>query len=233
MFLFETFLFQIFEQLFSFGNNETGQLGRDSTEILDEQTVRRWLKPSLIETLKNRKVDAVWPSAHGFFVRLETDKQEILASGLNSYGQLGERFRQKLETPIEIEIFDKIESIRSISAGIHHTLILDERGRVFGLGRSDDGRLGSIQADSNELRQIEGLSKIVEISAGSSVSFAIDSDGNVFSFGMGLTLQTGHGYDDVFYPTAVHGKQLVDRFVEQISVGAQHTLFLVREKFEQ
>ena len=87
----------------------------------------------------------------------------------------------------------------------------------------------NLHVDLIKPNQINNLQDIVDIAASGSVSFAITTSGEIYSFGMGDTCQTGHGHDDIFIPTKVHGKQLETRRIRQISVGAQHTLFLVHE----
>ncbi len=79
-------------------------------------------------------------------------------------------------------------------------------------------------------KKINNLLNIVDIASGGSVSFAIDDRGDIYSFGMGDTCQTGHGNEDIFLPTLIKGKQLEQRKIQQISVGAQHTLFLVKNQ---
>jgi alpha-tubulin suppressor-like RCC1 family protein len=104
-------------------------------------------------------------------------------------------------------------------------------GNVYGLGRSDDGRLGdTLVYDVLIPKQINNLTNIVDIAGGGSVSFAINNHGEIYSFGMGDNCQTGHGNEDIFLPTLIKGKQLEHRKIQQISVGAQHTLFLVSEE---
>jgi regulator of chromosome condensation len=104
-------------------------------------------------------------------------------------------------------------------------------GNVYGLGRSDDGRLGNNSVTDIIIpKKILNLTNILDIAAGGSVSFAINNHGEIYSFGMGDTCQTGHGNEDIFLPTLIKGKQLENRKIQQISVGAQHTLFLVKEE---
>jgi regulator of chromosome condensation len=106
-------------------------------------------------------------------------------------------------------------------------------GNVYGLGRSDDGRLGhNLLSDVTIPKQIDHLTDIVDIAAGGSVSFAINNIGEIYSFGMGNTCQIGHGNDDILIPTIIKSKQLEKRSIQQISVGAQHTLFLVKNNIE-
>ena len=218
--------------MYSFGNNQTGQLARDPPDLFDElitdPLVQIWLKPNPILAFQGEKVLNVWAGGHGFFAAIENISIDIFACGANTYGQLGHPSTEAIYLPVKIESLSSLHSIRSIGCGIHHTLILDYQARVYGFGRSDDGRLGNLTEDVWLPQQIEHLSDIVDIAVGGSVSFAIDRQGQIYSFGMGLTCQTGHGNHDVFQPTIIDAKQLKHRHIEQISVGAQHTLFLVK-----
>lgn len=217
--------------MYSFGNNEIGQLGRDSPSN-SEEMASIWLQPTPIPRLQGRHIVNIWAGGHGFFVLTEEEHfiRHLFACGANSFGQLGDSSKQALHSPIEIHGISPLNKLLKIACGLQHTLILDSLGYVHGLGRSDDGRLGTDQSlDIIQAKQINNLDNIVDIAAGGSVSFAISHTGEIFSFGMGDTCQTGHGIDDIFIPTIVKGKQLEHRQIKQISVGAQHTLFLVVE----
>lgn len=154
----------------------------------------------------------------------------LYVCGANSFGQLGHPSKQPIYLPVEIKGISFINKIKKISCGLQHTLILDSDGNVYGLGRSDDGRLGmNVTNDVIIPKQIDYLSNISDIAAGGSVSFVINHCGQIYSFGMGDTCQIGHGSEDIFVPTLIKSKQLEQRTIQQISVGAQHTLFLVQQ----
>jgi alpha-tubulin suppressor-like RCC1 family protein len=172
----------------------------------------------------------IWAGGHGFFVLTESSAPRLFSCGANSFGQLGHPSKQPISSPFEIEDFLPSGTIVQIACGLQHTLLLDSAGHVYGLGRGDDGRLGCEHVhDVIRPNRIEHLNDVVDIAAGGSVSFARDNRGQIFSFGMGDTCQTGHGNEDIFVPTLIKGKQLEQRSIQQISVGAQHTLFLVTE----
>lgn len=217
-------------ELYSFGNNETGQLGRDA-HSKPEEIASAWLRPTPIPFFQNRHVLNVWAGGHGFFVLTEEESiRHLFACGANSFGQLGDSSKQPIYSPIEIHDFPSLDKLIKIACGLQHTIFLDSLGYVYGLGRSDDGRLGTNQTlDIIQAKQIPNLQNIVDIAAGGSVSFALTHLSEIYSFGMGDTCQTGHGIDDIFIPTIVKSKQLINRQIQQISVGAQHTLFLVNE----
>ena len=214
--------------LYSFGNNETGQLGRDA-HVEFKENFSTWLQPSQIPSFKGHHILNIWAGGHGFFVLTQTSTAHLFACGANSFGQLGRSSKQPIYLPHEIEEFSSVDKIIKIACGLQHTLILDSMGYVYGLGRSDDGRLGdNLVNDITLPKQIDNLTNILDIAAGGSVSFAINKNGQIYSFGMGDTCQTGHGDRDIFVPSLVKSKQLEQRQIQQVSVGAQHTLFLVK-----
>ncbi|CAF0765574.1 unnamed protein product [Rotaria sordida] len=215
--------------LYSFGNNETGQLGRDS-HLEPKENSSVWLQPSQISFFHGQHILNIWAGGHGFFVLTQNSTIHLFSCGSNSFGQLGHSLKQPIYLPIEIKEISFVDKIIKISCGLQHTLILDSNGYVYGLGRSDDGRLGNnLINDIIIPKQIDNLTNIIDIAAGGSVSFVINKYGQIYSFGMGDTCQIGHGNEDIFIPTLIKCKQLEKRKIQQISVGAQHTLFLVKE----
>ncbi|CAF2910630.1 unnamed protein product [Rotaria sp. Silwood2] len=215
--------------LYSFGNNETGQLGRD-VHLDPKENSSIWLRPSEIPCFKGQHILNIWAGGHGFFVLTQNSTIHLFSCGANSFGQLGHSSKQPIYLPIEIKEISFVDKIIKVSCGLQHTLILDSMGYVYGLGRSDDGRLGNnLNNDIIIPKQIDNLTNIIDIAAGGSVSFVINNYGEIYSFGMGDTCQIGHGNEDIFVPTLIKSKQLEQRKIQQISVGAQHTLFLVKE----
>ena len=218
--------------LYSFGNNEAGQLGRfaqhsNHQDVIDEQIVRQWLRPTLVRTFQGQKVLNIWAGGHGFFALVQNTTLQLYSAGANNFGQLGHRSTPIISFPTAIDgILSLINPIK-IACGLQHTLLLDSNGHVFGLGRSDDGRLGSLTNDVFQAERLVELNEIIDIAAGGAVSFAIDIHRHCYSFGMGDTCQTGHGNADIFRPSTIRSKQLEGRIIEDICVGAQHTLFLV------
>ena len=189
-----------------------------------------WLRPTPIPCFQKQHIINIWAGGHGFFLLTEDSTHHLFACGANSFGQLGDSSKQPLYSPIEIHDFPSLNKLIKIACGLQHTLFLDALGHVYGLGRSDDGRLGTTHTlDVLQAKQIHNLPNIVDIAAGGSVSFALAHTGDIYSFGMGDTCQSGHGIEDIFIPTIIQSKQLNHRRIEQISVGAQHTLFLVSE----
>ncbi len=74
--------------------------------------------------------------------------------------------------------------------------------------------------------------KVVDVSCGTTVSFAVTEDGEVFSWGMGTNGQLGHEEEDedAWTPQPMLGKQLENRRVLLASGGGQHTVVLAKDK---
>ncbi|CAF5063424.1 unnamed protein product, partial [Rotaria sp. Silwood1] len=53
--------------LYSFGNNETGQLGRD-VHLEPKENVSIWLQLSQISCFNGQHILNIWAGGHGFFV---------------------------------------------------------------------------------------------------------------------------------------------------------------------
>ena len=72
----------------------------------------------------------------------------------------------------------------SIRGGMHHTIALDEDGKVFVLGRKEYGRLGLGAGcdDATKLEQVKALdsSKCIDVGAGTAQSFAVTNSGMIF-----------------------------------------------------
>jgi regulator of chromosome condensation len=193
--------FSSLDELYSFGNNETGQLGRDASQLVErtsQDILLTWLKPCQIPSFKGQQILNIWAGGHGFFALTQSSTIRLFACGANSFGQLGHSSKQPIYTPFEIAGISFVDKIINIACGLQHTLILNSIGHVYGLGRSDDGRLGNLVNDVLIPKQIDQLTNILNIAAGGSVSFAIDNHGRIYSFGMGDTCQTGHGDEDIF-----------------------------------
>lgn len=68
-----------------------------------------------------------------------------------------------------------------ISSAQHHTIALDDEGKVYAIGRKEYGRLGLGKDcdDATKLTQIPALKdhKVVDVACGSATSFAVTANG--------------------------------------------------------
>ena len=78
-------------------------------------------------------------------------------------------------------------TIVKLAAGKHHVLALDSKGYVYSWGKNDKGQLGHRLDDQGvcEIPQkISTLSDIVQIYTGEYMSFAVDSPGEIWAWGL-------------------------------------------------
>ncbi|XP_073837687.1 regulator of chromosome condensation 1 [Musca autumnalis] len=223
-------------KVYTVGCAEQGQLGRVSLRSASGEGRRgktELLKPGLVVIKnKNKPIEAIWATNYCTFLR-EAQSGIIWAFGLNNYKQLL-AIAKDLPTIIN-PINTKIENVKQIAGGQHHTLILKEDGSVFVIGRKDYGRLGlgTVADDLTELKPITALKgkKIVSVSCGEAQSFALTDDGKLYSWGMGSNHQLGTGSDDdALEPVLIVSKQTEGKRIIRASSGGQHSIFLVEDE---
>jgi alpha-tubulin suppressor-like RCC1 family protein/plastocyanin len=133
-----------------------------------------------------------------------------------------------------------------VSAGNNHTLALDKNGNVWSWGSNTSGQLGNTDSGTSDpqltpVRVMTGeqnasgnyLENIIAVSAGNNFSLALDSRGNVWSWGCNLYGQLGNDGDTGIgeqenLPVAVRyeseGNILILTGVNMISAGGSHSL---------
>ena len=184
---------------------------------------------------KNRRTvfTNVWAGSYSTYAL--TESGDVLVCGLNNYNQLGVAKGQLFYTLVPSPGFTGKEWA-SIVPGQHHAVALDTSGKVFAIGRVEYGRLGlgkAVTEDAKVPTVVPALekTKVVDVGAGTAVSFAVTSEGDVFSWGMGTNGQLGHeGDEDAWEPKKMLGKQLETRKVVLATGGGQHTQLLAVEK---
>ncbi|MDR2033296.1 MAG: hypothetical protein LBP89_01510 [Helicobacteraceae bacterium] len=138
------------------------------------------------------------------------------------------------ETPVKAA---PIDVIKKFALGEKHTLILDDKGRIWASGNDDRGQLGlngkktaSAQEVSHtfSLASIASDKAITDIAAGYDQSFAIDSEGDVWASGANDQGQLGLGdlVDRVAFTKVL---SLKNKNIVAIASGASHVLALDSE----
>lgn len=167
--------------LLGWGDNSQSQLGPDLGSTIHEPTV-------LMSVPGAREL-----AAGRYHSVLVVESGQVYAWGDNSAEQLGlnlpERIRRFTEHPLQGDFL-------SIAGTDRHSLALMSDGSVWSWGFSDFGALGLgpdwANGDATTPQRIDSLSGITQISAGTVSSMALDSAGNVWSWGSHL----GSGHDD-------------------------------------
>lgn len=234
--------------IFTFGCAEQGQLGR-VPECFSykggRKGVQYLLDPQMVRFRKSRGVKTKFSDVFcGTFTTFAyTQSQHLFAWGLNNYGQLGlddaeTRFIPEQLSSDCLDVSEDVDSARDdlqVTGGQHHTLI-SHRGSVYVMGCREYGRLGLGEENREEPHtptKIPSLTNIASVAAGEVCSFAVSQSGDVYSWGMGTSLQLGNGEeDDIWKPTQITGKKIANRRIIAASAGGQHTALLVSLQYE-
>ena len=163
--------------------NSYGQLGNNNTSTV--------LSPIKINTvLKFSKISSrQWHS-----IAIDTEGN-LWAWGRNDYGQLGNGTTTNSSVPVQIKSDKKF---KEASTGYWHSLAIDTEGNLWTWGYNGDGQYGYGQLGNGTKTyssvpiQIMSGTKFKIISAGYSHSLAIDTEGNLWTWGSNKYGQLGN-----------------------------------------
>ena len=229
--------------IYTNGTGEQGQLGRKK-ECFGHRGGRRGLEfillPQLVRLRKKVKFCNVFAGSFCTYA-LSRETNDVYVWGLNNYGQLGsgstENYFNPEITKALTEIRANVNSNFYIEGGQHHTILCDGTGSAYSIGRSEYGRLGLGEKASETslpvtISTLKGK-RVTSVACGEATSFAVTDEGHLYSWGLGTSLQLGHGNEeDVLIPTLVRCKYLdvEDDEVLSVSSGGQHTAILVAKR---
>ena len=134
---------------------------------------------------------------------------DLWVTGWNKYGQLGygppADCGRSGNVPCQREPVrvPHISSAIGIAAGFKHTLILLRGGQVLSFGDNSSGQLGrpTVGTSSQTPALIDGLQEVVQVGAGSDMSYALTRSGELYAFGSNSEGQLGTGeVDEAAHP---------------------------------
>lgn len=188
-------------RMWSWGYNASGQLG-DGTQI-DRNT------PVEVDLRALGGVGVVSVAAGADYSLALDYAGRLWAWGANDHGQLGANAGVDQTIPVEVDLRALGDAkVVSVAAGYAHTLVLDDRGRVWSWGYNKYGQLGSgsITDSANPIAVTMGFkgTKVVSLSAGNMFSLALDEVGRVWAWGQNGYGQLGIGSTyEAHYPFVV------------------------------
>jgi alpha-tubulin suppressor-like RCC1 family protein len=185
-------------QLYSFGSNRYGQLGRAANAG---------------SSLPNPVPGTVaLPGATGPVVRIAagcehslalTSTGQLYSFGSNRYGQLGRAANAETSspnpTPVQVVLPSDAGTPTAIAAGGSHSLVLTTSGQILAFGLNERGQLGNASNAGSERANpvpvrvvLPGASAApIAIAAGAEHSLAITAGGTLFTFGSNDSGQLG------------------------------------------
>jgi alpha-tubulin suppressor-like RCC1 family protein len=155
----------------------------------------------------------VFVACGGFHTVALTSDAGVIAFGYNHHGQLGTGNADRQPTPERLACA-ALDGVRIVgcAAGYGITQFVSDDGRVFAMGKNDNGQLGTGNTtDVNTPTEIDaahfGGAPIAAVSCGFSHTMAITRDeGKLYCWGQGEDCRTGLGHtDDATTPQPVVG----------------------------
>jgi len=216
-------------KIYAWGSNASGQLGNNSTTNSNI--------PVQVDTsgvLAGKTITAI---AAGGVHSLAIDSDgKVYTWGLNGNGQLGNNSTTDSSVPVQVNTSGVLagKTITTIAAGFTHSLALDSNGKVYAWGNNTSGKLGNNSTtDSSIPVQVytSGVlagKTIIAISAGSSHSLALDSDGKVYAWGSNNSGRLGNNSTtEARIPIQVNTSGvLAGKTITAIAAGINHSFAL-------
>jgi len=154
----------------------------------------------------------------------------LWAWGDNQFGQLGDETTVSKNAPVQI-----LANLRfkAVAAGDNHSLVVTEStvspaptsaGLVYAFGLNSDLQLGDGKRANLSKPLKLGLSNIGSVAAGTTHSFALDSNGKLFAWGDNTYSQYTDDFGDVY--SAQVPIIMFASGVKSIAAGAFHSLIL-------
>lgn len=214
----------------TWGSSKYGQLG-NNTITYSAIPVRVVTTTDKTDVQPLRGVIAVTAgSRHSLALR---NDGTVWAWGLDIYGQLGvpasnltndDIKSNRVALPVMVA-GAPLKNIVAVAANGHFSLALDANGTVWAWGLNDSGQIGLPQSPPKAEPAPVSFpvpTTISAIAAGGATSYAIDTAGNLWSWGNNFRGQLGDGTTtDNFVPFLVTG--LPDKVI-QVAGGLQHVL---------
>ena len=228
------------KRAFAWGDNETGELG-------DNTTTRRYLPVPVTATgvLAGKTVVAL---AAGDFHSLALRSDGTVAAwGYNFFGEVGDNTTTNRQVPVAVNAAAGVsalygKTVVAIAAGGSHSLALCSNGTVAAWGYNGDGELGDnyvsafqshVPVAVNTASGVSALAgkTVVAVACGNEHNLALCSDGTVAAWGGNNYGQVGDNSTTnrpvpVMVNTASNVSALYGKTVVAIAAGYAHSLAL-------
>lgn len=181
--------------VFSWGRNNSGQIGNGSASATTHQTTPYQVALGLSS--------AKGVAAGGYHSMAVTSSGALWGWGINSSGQLGlSNLASPQNSPLAVP---GLTDVAAVAAGGNHSLAMSSGGQVWSFGQDTYGQLGDGDGSATSRAtpfMILGLSGVFGVAAGHTHSVALTTGCPVWTWGGNNTAQLGAGGTDaVRHPT--------------------------------
>ncbi|XP_046853542.1 RCC1 and BTB domain-containing protein 1-like isoform X2 [Xenia sp. Carnegie-2017] len=209
-------------------DNDVFALGANVHACLALPNGTSTLKPKKVEKLSNLDVQE-FSFGNAPHVLALTGSGEVYGWGGNSYSQVGLASSSSVQIPTLIGGALAGRHISKVACGGNHSMVLTSNGEVFAWGYNNSGQIGSgstvNQATPRKVTAGIGSKEIFCIACGQSSSMAIDSNGELYSWGYNGNGQLGLGCN-TNQPNPCRVTGLIGTFVTKVVCGYAHSLAL-------
>ena len=154
-----------------------------------------------------------------------TKSNHIWSWGYGAYGRLGLGDTNHRWEPVRI---DSLSDVVCVSGNGSHSLACTSDGRVWAWGYNQYGQCGNNQLDANPATPtvVNGVDNVVHVEADGHHSFAVTSEGLLYSWGHNAYGQLGHSDTSIrSVPTQVENVTDIDH----ISGGYIHSIIMTSD----
>jgi alpha-tubulin suppressor-like RCC1 family protein len=187
-------------QLYSFGGNVSGQLGRAANTGQTGTSGLGTPNPvPMLVSLPGATGRISQIAAGGGHSLVVTSTGQLYSFGNNGVGQLGQPVTAPgyEATPALVSLPGATGGVAQVAAGAGHSLVLTSTGQLYSFGNNQEGELGhagnigGVDTSDNALPNPTpalvnlptGIGRVIQIAAGEQYSLAVTSTGKVYSWG--------------------------------------------------
>jgi len=222
-----------FGNVYTWGNNATGQLGNNT--IVNSSIPINITSFFMLEG-EEKIVDISLGYVHSLALSSTGD---VFAWGNNPYGQIGNGTTNLYIAPHNITdnlILNSNETVTDVTAGEYHSALITSQGRIYTWGRNHYGQIGNnttvnqlLPIDITSAFDLVGTDLITQVSLGNAYSMAVTESNKFFIWGSltngSITETLNDNYLEPHELTQELLMTLLDQEVE-ISSGATHSAIL-------
>eukprot|EP00742_Colponemidia_sp_Colp-10_P002931 GILJ01003128.1.p1 GENE.GILJ01003128.1~~GILJ01003128.1.p1 ORF type:complete len:794 (-),score=80.20 GILJ01003128.1:478-2859(-) len=217
--------------LYTWGRGANGRLGHRNEEVMWYPRKVEWSPSPDNNDNKTRVISLGCGSCHTVVLCATGSNMQgrkIYAWGSDKFGQLGIESGADATSPRSLELD---HALLQVVASDTYSAAVSSSGQVLTWGSGEFGRLGYSDTRQQRVpRLVDGLNNIhiIQVALGKYHTAAIDSRGQVYTWGWGLNGQLGHGNEqNQEEPRVVEG--LKNYPVMHIACGDTHTAAVTSE----